>query len=129
MPNEDEKNMNDCAKASDAEVERAVKFLSTITEEQQRTADRVAKAKWEAYDAKVKVYPITTEEAIRIDNIFTYHPPNGNQPARYEILRNGAKELANSILHHCPPSRERSLALTKLEEVCFWANASIARNE
>ena len=27
-----------------------------------------------------------------------------------------------------PPSREQSVALTKLDEVTFWANAGIARN-
>lgn len=28
----------------------------------------------------------------------------------------------------CPDSREKSLAITKLEEAVFWANASIARS-
>lgn len=39
------------------------------------------------------------------------------------------KELAYLFNKDCPVSRERSLAMTKLEEACFWANASIARNE
>jgi hypothetical protein len=37
-------------------------------------------------------------------------------------------DLAETIMCVCPNSRERSLALTKLEECMFWANASIARN-
>ena len=30
---------------------------------------------------------------------------------------------------YCPESREKSLAVTKLEEVVFWSNAAIAREE
>lgn len=64
-----------------------------------------------------------------VDNIFTYHAPKGDQQARYVDIRDTAKSLAVHLLNNCPSSRERSLALTKLEESVFWANASIARNE
>lgn len=64
-----------------------------------------------------------------LDNRFTYHAPKDSQPARYEKLRNKAKEMAMHIDSLCPGSREKSLAMTKLEEVVMWANASIARNE
>lgn len=74
-------------------------------------------------------YPITQDDAKRIENTFTYRPPKGDQPERYEAIRSKAKELALLILGACPASRERSLALTHLEDVCFSANASIARNE
>ena len=60
---------------------------------------------------------------------FTYHPPQSDQAGRYEDLRGGCAALANMVMQHCPDSRERSLALTKIEEACMWANASIARNE
>jgi hypothetical protein len=60
---------------------------------------------------------------------FTYHAPKGDQPARYEELRNEARLLAVTIDDFCPESREKSLAITRLEEAVFWANASIARNE
>lgn len=60
---------------------------------------------------------------------FTYHAPKGNQQKRYVELRATAKELAEKIVTRCPPSRERSLALTNLEQAVMWANASIARNE
>jgi len=33
------------------------------------------------------------------------------------------------VLQVAPDSRERSLALTKIEEAVFWANAAIAREE
>lgn len=60
---------------------------------------------------------------------FTYHPPAKGQPAIYQMLRGEAKNLAKTIVRYCPSSRERSLAITKLEEVVMWANASIARRE
>lgn len=64
-----------------------------------------------------------------LETRFTYHTPKGDQPARYVVLRDTAKGLAQLFLTHCPESRERSLALTKLEEAVMWANASIARRE
>lgn len=59
---------------------------------------------------------------------FTYHAPKVGQPELYEELRSAAKDLARRISGLCPESRERSLAITHLEEVVFWANASVARN-
>ena len=64
-----------------------------------------------------------------LTNRFTYHAPKGDQPAMYEELRNEARLLAVTINDLCPESREKSLAITKLEEAVFWANASIARNK
>lgn len=40
-----------------------------------------------------------------------------------------AKMFAAYINEHCPDSREKSVALTKIEEAAMWANAAIARNE
>jgi len=64
-----------------------------------------------------------------IENRFTYHPLKEGQPEKYTKLREKAKELAYMIEILCPNSREKSLAITKLEEMVFWANASVARNE
>ena len=64
-----------------------------------------------------------------IENNFSYHAPKDDQPKRYENIRNKAKMLAAYINEYCPDSREKSLAMTKLEEAVMWANASIARNE
>ena len=63
-----------------------------------------------------------------IEKRFTYHSPKGREH-RFQTLRDNAKSLAYEIKKQCPDSRERSLALTKLEEVIMWANASIAREE
>lgn len=60
---------------------------------------------------------------------FTYHAPKGDQANRYEAIRDRAHDLAGWINHYCPDSREKSLAVTALEEAVMWANASIARNE
>jgi len=62
-------------------------------------------------------------------NRFTYHPPRDGQPERYERLRAQALQLSLSINHACPDSREKSLAITHLEQAVMWANAAIARNE
>jgi len=62
-----------------------------------------------------------------IDNRFTYHAPTGNQPAIYTGIREAAKALAEFVNAQCPEGREKSLAITHLEEAVFWANASIAR--
>lgn len=52
----------------------------------------------------------------QIDNIFTYHAPFGTQQARYVAIRDKAKELALLVNEACPESREKSLALTNLQQ-------------
>lgn len=68
-----------------------------------------------------------TDEQIK--NNFSYHSPKAGQPEKYTSLRETAKEFAYLLNDLCPDSREKSLAMTKLEECVMWANASIARNE
>ena len=63
-----------------------------------------------------------------IENNFTYHAPKEGQPEKYILLREEAKKLAYLIENNVPNSREKSCAMTKLEEAIFWANAGIARN-
>ena len=55
-----------------------------------------------------------------LDNRFNYHRP-GKQHAWY------CRALASVLNDTLPEGREKSLAMTKLEEVMFWSNASIAR--
>lgn len=66
---------------------------------------------------------------MSIEKNFTYHAPKADQTERYAAIRAVLKEAALAIDGMCPDSREKSLALTKCEEACMWANASIARNE
>lgn len=65
----------------------------------------------------------------QIENNFKYHPPKEGQSEIYEYIRNEAKSFAILISNLCPESRERSLALTNLEQSIMWANASIARSK
>ena len=65
----------------------------------------------------------------RMNHDFTYHAPKGNQVERYNVIREKARQFALFIVGSCPESRELSTVLTKLDEVVFWSNASIARNE
>lgn len=64
----------------------------------------------------------------RIENAYTYHAPKDGQVEKYQRIRAKAKELAYLIDEECPDSREKSLAMTKVEEASMWANASVARN-
>jgi hypothetical protein len=66
---------------------------------------------------------------LDLDNIFTYHPPKGDQVDRFSDIRQSGKELAEIIVDSCPPSPERSTALAKVREAIMWANAAIACNE
>ena len=66
---------------------------------------------------------------MNIENKFTYHAPKFGQPEKYGKIRNMAKEFAYLLDTECPESTEKTLAMVKLDEIVFWANASIARNE
>jgi hypothetical protein len=68
-------------------------------------------------------------DRIMIDNVFRYHQPQGNQADRYSTLRELARQFAHEIVKHCPPSVDRTVAISKLREVVYSANASIACNE
>ena len=74
-------------------------------------------------------YGISAQMKERIENSFTYHSPKEDQPQRYVILRDTAKELAFLILANTPMGREQSSAITKLEEAIMWANKAIACGE
>ena len=64
----------------------------------------------------------------KIENAFTHHEPKEGQSEKYQMIREKVKELAYLIDREVPDSREKSLAMTKLEECSMWANAGIARN-
>lgn len=74
-------------------------------------------------------YELKEEKINEMNKKFAYHPPKEDQPNRYAKIRSTFFALAMGLCQNCPESRELSLAMTKLEEACMWANASIARNE
>lgn len=61
-----------------------------------------------------------------IENWFQYHAPVGDQAQRYERLRAAGKELASVMLELCPASADRTVAIRKIREAVYSANASIA---
>lgn len=75
------------------------------------------------------MYPINDQDKIDIENRFTYHAPKNDQAARYVKIRDQALLMAFMIMENVPPGRQRSLALTALEEVTMRANAGIAQGE
>ena len=64
-----------------------------------------------------------------LDHRFGYHAPKDDATVkRHQTVRNATRDLADHYAETLPAGREKSLALTKLEEAMFWGNAAIARN-
>ncbi|WP_336759415.1 Acb2/Tad1 domain-containing protein [Paenibacillus sp. USHLN196] len=64
----------------------------------------------------------------QIENNFMYHKADEVKGNKHDAVRAECKELAYAFDELLPNSREKSLAMTKLEEAMMWANAAIARN-
>lgn len=65
----------------------------------------------------------------RLGHRFNYHQPNTEAKIeRHQRVRRACLEAADELVEATgPPTREQSLAIGKLEEAMFWANAAIAR--
>lgn len=59
---------------------------------------------------------------------FEYHAPTEEHTTKIIRLREAMKELSTLIEDEIPNCRERSLAITKLEECSMWANKAIVFN-
>lgn len=80
-------------------------------------------------DAELQAMIDEMSKSMRIDieRNFTYHTPTPEQLEKYALIRKRCGELGEMLQDICPDSRERSVAMTNLEQVAMWANASIAR--
>lgn len=63
-----------------------------------------------------------------VRNRFTFHPATEVTGTQFDAVRIYLGRVAEKFAKNLPDSREKSLALTHLEEAMFWANASIARH-
>lgn len=69
----------------------------------------------------------TDKSVEEVEVRFQRHSMDKQQTAQSNHLREEAKKLALDVDRLVPNSREKSLALTHLEESLFWMNAAIAR--
>lgn len=72
---------------------------------------------------------MTNHMQKELENRFMSHLATEEQIEKYEDIREALLNLAFIIDELCPTSREKSLAWTALEQVGFYAKASIARRE
>lgn len=64
-----------------------------------------------------------------LDNIFSHHPPKGDQVERYNTLREAGKAFAVVVLETTPAGPDQSVAIRKVREAVMTANAAIAIGE
>lgn len=94
--------------------------MSTSNEEKPITRD----------DLPSGAFPTPQQKLVlRIENDFAVHhcPPTSPATDKMATVREHLRQAALVVAELVPPGREQSVAITKLEEVMFWANAGIAR--
>lgn len=62
-------------------------------------------------------------------DIFEYQKPTDEQVEKISRVRQVCQTLHGELLENVPEGRERSLAITKLEEVSMWANKGVVFEE
>jgi len=63
-----------------------------------------------------------------IENRFGFHPATDETKSMHAQVREDFITLAKYLNDILPEGREKSLALTALQEAAMWSNASIACN-
>ncbi len=58
--------------------------------------------------------------------VFEHHPQNAEKLVHYDAVHAAAKQFAQIILKHTPPSEDQAAALRLLREATMTANAAIA---
>ena len=61
-----------------------------------------------------------------LDWTFSYHAPEGDDPGRYEAIREAGKNLAAVIIEQTDPCADQSAAIRKVREAVMTANAAVA---
>lgn len=69
--------------------------------------------------------PIDRDEVAR--RFRHYPPPDEARTDAHVHVRSTIAAAAGDLADALPEGREKSLAITALEEAMFWANASVAR--
>ena len=59
---------------------------------------------------------------------FKHHKVDDDGARAMEMVRSACLQVAKMIEANVPDGRERSLAIARIEEAVFWANAGIARS-
>lgn len=63
-----------------------------------------------------------------LEHRFAFHPATtAEKRDHHTSMRQACHRAAQAIDETAPDGREKSLAITKLEEAMMWANAAIAR--
>jgi len=62
-----------------------------------------------------------------LENRFAYHPADAPTGEQHDHVRQICLSAALDFNDRVPEGREKSLAITRLEEAMMWANAAIAR--
>lgn len=69
-------------------------------------------------------------DKVDIQHRFAFHAATTDEKRdAHTSVRQKCRELADFINEALPDGREKSTAITKLEEVMFWGNAGLARNK
>lgn len=67
-------------------------------------------------------------DSADIEHRFAFHAATTDEKRdAHTSVRQACRRLADHINETCPDGREKSTAVTKLEEAMYWANAALAR--
>lgn len=65
-----------------------------------------------------------------IEHWFAFHAATAQEKRdEHTSVRQQCRQLADSLNEALPEGREKLIVIMKLEEVMFWANAAIARED
>lgn len=71
------------------------------------------------------IHPTDGDQIVALERSLTNVTPSQEQLDRILIIRALGKELGKAVILNAPNGRERSFALTHLEETVMWAVKAI----